>query len=138
MPPLWDQTGVPGEDAFFHFHSSTTSGSALWMSSRIRFSTEPRQSPSPRMRWSIVCEPESGVRGPSFRGTANLLSSKSQHVAPLQAVLSRRRGHAPRRTGHVLVDVEVACRCVLGSVCEAESMDAGIALAGANPVATTW
>src|SRR4029453_14195271 len=69
MPPLWDQTGVPGEDSFLHFHSSTTSGSASWMSARIRFSAEPRQSPSSRMRPSIICEAESGVLELSFRGT---------------------------------------------------------------------
>ena len=66
MPPSWDQTGVPGEVAFLHFQSSTTSGSASWMSSRIRFSTKPRQSPSSRMRWSIICEAESGARELSF------------------------------------------------------------------------
>ena len=69
MPPLWDQTGVPGEDSFTHFHSSTTSGSASWMSLRIRFSTGPRPSPSSRMRWSIIGEAELGVRELSFRGT---------------------------------------------------------------------
>src|SRR5919204_4252709 len=61
MPPSWDQTGVPGDEALAHFHSSTTSGSASWMSSRIRLSTEPRQSPSSRIRWSLICEAESGV-----------------------------------------------------------------------------
>src|SRR5262245_40345199 len=32
------------------------------MSSRVRFSTGPRQSPSSRMRWSIIREAEPGVR----------------------------------------------------------------------------
>src|ERR687888_2398994 len=68
MPPSWDQTGVPGDEALAHFHSSTTSGSASWMSSRIRFSTEPRQSPSSRMRWSIICEAEFAVRERSVLG----------------------------------------------------------------------
>ena len=27
-PPSWDQTGVPGDEAFSHFHSSWISGSA--------------------------------------------------------------------------------------------------------------
>ena len=38
------------------------------MSSRIRFSTEPRQSPRSRIRWSIICEAELGVRELSSRG----------------------------------------------------------------------
>src|SRR5919201_3300266 len=73
MPPLWDQTGVPVDEALAHFHSSTTSGSASWMSSRTSFSTEPRQSPSSRMRSSIICEAELGVRELPFRGTGRPL-----------------------------------------------------------------
>src|SRR5580693_1195283 len=30
--PSWDQTGVPGDFGFSHFHSSWISGSASWMS----------------------------------------------------------------------------------------------------------
>src|SRR6202522_1715991 len=41
MMPSCDQTGVP-----LHFHSSTTSGSASLMSSRILLRVFPRQSPS--------------------------------------------------------------------------------------------
>src|SRR5208282_5029222 len=41
MMPSCDQTGVP-----LHFHSSTTSGSASWMSLRILLRASPRQSPS--------------------------------------------------------------------------------------------
>src|SRR5260370_22697819 len=44
--PSCDQVGVPGEDAFTHFHSSTTSGSASLMSLRILLRISPRQSPS--------------------------------------------------------------------------------------------
>src|SRR5882672_8125904 len=40
MMPSCDQTGVP-----IHFHSSTTSGSASWMSLRILPRVFPRQSP---------------------------------------------------------------------------------------------
>src|SRR5580658_8940836 len=32
--PSWDQTGVPGFDGLTHFHSSSMSGSAAWMSRR--------------------------------------------------------------------------------------------------------
>src|SRR5438270_3305065 len=45
MIPACDQVGTPsGFDAFRHFASSTTSGSASWMRSRIRESSLPRQS----------------------------------------------------------------------------------------------
>src|SRR4030088_986051 len=46
MMPSCDQTGVPGLVGFTHFHSSTTSGSAFWMSLRILLRVFPRQSPS--------------------------------------------------------------------------------------------
>src|SRR5687768_7097272 len=46
MPPLWDQTGVPGLVGFTHFHSSTISGSAFLMIPRTLLSVLPRQSPS--------------------------------------------------------------------------------------------
>src|SRR5205807_2601580 len=46
MMPSCDQTGVPGLVALTHFHSSTTSGSAAWMSLRIRLRVFPRQSRS--------------------------------------------------------------------------------------------
>src|SRR5213079_540408 len=52
MMPSCDHTGVPGFFSFTHFHSSTTSGSACWMSLRILLSVAPRQSPS----WAILCE----------------------------------------------------------------------------------
>ena len=44
--PSWDQTGVPGDFGFAHFHSSTMSGSASWMSWRTCESVSPLQSPS--------------------------------------------------------------------------------------------
>src|SRR4051794_27681114 len=53
MPP-WDQTGVP-----LHFHSSTISGSASWMSSRTFASVFPRQSPSSLILSSINAEADS-------------------------------------------------------------------------------
>src|SRR6185312_5612423 len=46
MPPC-DHTGTPGDVAFAHFHSSTISGSALWMISRSFLSVFPRQSSAP-------------------------------------------------------------------------------------------
>src|SRR3569832_841670 len=47
MIPSWDHTGTPNIefDGFFHFTSSTTSGSASLMSSRILLRVSPRQSP---------------------------------------------------------------------------------------------
>src|SRR5574338_52454 len=48
MMPACSHTGTPR-----HFHSSMTSGTASWMSFRMRLSVSPRQSPSSAMRWSI-------------------------------------------------------------------------------------
>ena len=61
--PPWDQTGVPGEDSFLHFHSSTISGSALWMIPRTFASVFPRQSPSSLIFASIDAEADSAATG---------------------------------------------------------------------------
>src|SRR3954470_14267839 len=51
MPPSWDHTGVP-----IHFHSSTTSGSASRMRSRILVRVSPRQSVSAAIFWLMSLE----------------------------------------------------------------------------------
>src|SRR5262245_40056774 len=56
--PPWDQTGVP-----IHFHSSTISGSASWMSLRTFARVFPRQSPSCSILASIRREAESAETG---------------------------------------------------------------------------
>src|SRR5436190_4139761 len=56
IPPLWDQTGVPGFVGFTHFHSSTISGSASLMIPRTLLSVSPRQSPSSLILLSISVE----------------------------------------------------------------------------------
>src|SRR5919197_1539744 len=56
IPPWWDQTGVPPLVGFTHFHSSTTSGSACFISVRTRARVLPRQSPSSSIFASIACE----------------------------------------------------------------------------------
>src|SRR6476620_8945095 len=61
--PSCDQTGVPGDDAFAHFHSSTMSGSAAWMILRTFASVFPRQSPSSLIRASIAADPDSIATG---------------------------------------------------------------------------
>src|SRR6187431_541003 len=53
MIPSCSHTGTP-----LHFHSSTTSGSACLMSSRMRASVSPRQSSSSPIRASISSEGE--------------------------------------------------------------------------------
>src|SRR5918994_3196274 len=54
MPPC-DQTGTPdGFDGFFHFNSSTTSGSACLISLRNRVSVAPRQPPISAIFSSII------------------------------------------------------------------------------------
>src|SRR5947207_3091343 len=51
--PWCDQTGVPGEVGFTHFHSSVISGSASRISARMRARVSPRHPPRSRMRWSM-------------------------------------------------------------------------------------
>src|SRR5690348_3062058 len=62
--PSWNQTGT------LHFHSSTTPGSASWISSRTRASVSPRQSPSSAIRASI----SSAGAAPSFAFSNSLCS----------------------------------------------------------------
>jgi hypothetical protein len=57
MPP-WEKMGVP-----IHFHSSTISGSASWMSLRAFASVFPRQSPSSSILASINAEADSTATG---------------------------------------------------------------------------
>src|SRR5687767_13777819 len=134
MPPLRDQTGVPGVEAFFHFHSSTTWGSAWWMSSRIRFNTGPRQSPSSRIRWSIIREAELGVLAAPFVATLadfldvfTVIAFAPGATGPAGATGRRSQSLAGQLTGllhpgvelsfvepFVLVDVKVAHLLVLG------------------------
>src|SRR6185295_13858437 len=60
MIPSCDHTGT------FHFHSSTTSGSAFLIKARSRLSISPRQSPSSSILASISCEGDLPVCGPLF------------------------------------------------------------------------
>src|SRR5437899_6363381 len=53
MIPSCDHVGVPGFVGFTHFNSSTTSGSASLMSSRILLRVSPRQSPSSAILFEI-------------------------------------------------------------------------------------
>src|SRR5438552_17820314 len=53
MIPSCDHVGVPGFVGFTHFHSSTTSGSAPLMSSRILLRVSRRQSPSSAILFEI-------------------------------------------------------------------------------------
>src|SRR6185503_665571 len=76
MPPC-DQTGVPGEDAFCHFHSSTISGSACLMRARIRERVLPRQSSSSFIRASIIRDGDSSLAGGSFFMLYNCFKPRS-------------------------------------------------------------
>src|SRR5258707_5366466 len=58
MPPC-EKTGVPGDVALTHFHSSTISGSASWMIVRTFANVFPRQSPSSLIFSSINAEADS-------------------------------------------------------------------------------
>src|SRR5215212_3204765 len=53
IPPSWDQTAVPPLFGFTHFHSSTASGSACFISVRSRERVLPRQSSSSSILASI-------------------------------------------------------------------------------------
>src|SRR5437868_5208011 len=53
MPP-WEKTGVPGDVALAHFHSSTISGSASCTIWRTFANVFPRQSPSSLILSSIM------------------------------------------------------------------------------------
>src|SRR5690242_7601561 len=59
IPPWCDHTGTPGLVAFFHFHSSTTSGSACLIRPRNLARVSPRQSPSSLILASINCDGDS-------------------------------------------------------------------------------
>src|ERR1041385_2721113 len=61
MIPSCDQTGVP-----IHFHSSTTSGSASWMSRRIRPRVFPRQSPRAAIFWEMRADGDWPRLAPDF------------------------------------------------------------------------
>src|SRR5262249_20398844 len=76
MMPSCDQTGTPGLVAFIHFHSSTTSGSASWISLRIRLRVFPRQSPRSAIRWEIICDADALL--PAFDA---FMSSSSELLA---------------------------------------------------------
>src|SRR2546425_4429741 len=61
MIPSCDHTGVP-----LHFHSSTTSGSASLMRSRILLKVSPRQSPSSAILLSISSDADWPSVEPDF------------------------------------------------------------------------
>src|SRR5215510_3492992 len=86
MPP-WDQTGVPGDVALTHFHSSTISGSASTMIARTFASVFPRQSPSSLIRASMIAEAESiGMLLIYIQASFSLMYS--QFLAPNLAAIS--------------------------------------------------
>src|SRR5258707_9991712 len=64
MPPR-EKTGVPGDVALTHFHSSTISGSASCMMLRTFASVFPRQSPSSLILASMIEEADSIGDAPS-------------------------------------------------------------------------
>src|SRR6185369_247382 len=80
MPP-WDNTG------FIHFHSSTISGSAAWMSLRTLASIFPRQSPRSWILASINAEADADAdadadaAGTGFFMTSLQLSQPSTAAA---------------------------------------------------------
>src|SRR5438552_12724641 len=61
-----DQTGVPGEFGFTHFHSSTTSGSASLMSLRILPRVSPRQSASSAILFEMSSDADWPWLAPDF------------------------------------------------------------------------
>src|ERR1700722_20266651 len=61
MIPSRDQTGVP-----LHFHSSTTPGTASWISLRILARVSPRQSPSSAILFEISLDADCAWLGSGF------------------------------------------------------------------------
>src|SRR3954451_11363079 len=108
MMPSCDQTGVPGMVCFAHFHSSTTSGSACLMSSRIMPRVCPRQSPSSAIRSSINSDADrpSVESDPSMwfllLDIAGACASARRHLGELRRVVA---DLVPARlVGHLLVE----------------------------------
>src|SRR6058998_4118570 len=66
MMPSCDQTGVPGDEDFIHFHSSTTLGSAALMSVRILLRVFPRQSPSSAILFEMSSDADWPWLAPDF------------------------------------------------------------------------
>src|SRR5215813_4900748 len=89
--PLCDQTGVPGLVGLTHFHSSTTLGSASFISVRIRLRVSPRQSSSS----AILFEMSSDADWPWFAPDFFIFSS-----SPFGQAL-RRRGSLDAVPEHV-------------------------------------
>src|SRR6266852_4188546 len=92
MPP-WEKTGVPGDVAFTHFHSSTISGSASCMIARTFASVFPRQSPSSLIFWSIDAE------AITAEADSIAVSCTDATLAPNLAPLSVRCNLRPCRDG---------------------------------------
>src|SRR5262249_37840295 len=87
MIPSCDHTGVPGELALTHFHSSTTSGSACLISLRIRLKVSPRQSSSSVILLSISSDADRPSVEPDF---FMFSSDDSQYRSPMAT--GRREG----------------------------------------------
>src|SRR5436305_7913918 len=102
MPPLRDQTGVPGLVAFAHFHSSTISGSAAVMIPRTSPSVLPRQSPSSRIRSSISLEASPFSAAMDDLRQHRVDPRKARLRTCLDAVLHRRVALLARREAHRL------------------------------------
>src|ERR1700758_5257909 len=98
--PQWDQTGVPGDVALAHFHSSTISGSASWMIARTLARVFPRQSPSCWILSSMDADADppgllmytsnsriyfSGVYGEPLRFAQDVLSRAANRLKQLGA-----------------------------------------------------
>src|SRR5207247_856424 len=105
--PACDHTGTPAIefDGFFHFTSSTTSGSACLMSIRIRASISPRQSLSSLILASISREGES----PPFPSSTPLFVF-FMVVAFFMVIVARQR-HPAQPSQASKVRRSAPCRC---------------------------
>src|SRR5471030_1000278 len=90
MMPSCDHTGVP-----IHFHSSTTSGSAFLMRSRILLRVAPRQSPSA----AILFEMSSDADGPWLAPNFFMFSSS----CPVPVVRNMSALEHPSAERHILL-----------------------------------
>src|SRR5262245_8533950 len=103
MPPR-EKTGVPGDVALAHFHSSTISGSAWCMIARTFASVLPRQSPSSLILASIEVDPTETVffilksshsRSYFNRAQGNLLTSLAVLPPVFRSSLDATGDHQP-------------------------------------------
>src|SRR3954451_13060939 len=105
MIPSCDHVGTPGLVALTHLISSTTSGAADLISSRIRRSVSPRQSSISASRWSITSD--AGGPAPDVEFVMASCLRNAHEVAG--GVAERAVARSPRLGGRLLQHLRTRC-----------------------------